>query len=124
MVYKPEGYNDLSAYLLVNDAEAVLSFCETVFAAKRLRTFAGENAGIGHAECRIGDSVLMMGETDGPPTMLHLYVEDPDATFERALANGAEVVQPMMEKGDGDRRGGFRSPDGTQWFVSRQVSNG
>jgi uncharacterized glyoxalase superfamily protein PhnB len=74
-----------------------------------------------HAECRIGDTVLMMGEAEGPPAMLHLYLEDPDAAFDRATAAGAEVLQPMMEKGDGDRRGGFRSPDGTQWFVSRQV---
>lgn len=74
-----------------------------------------------HAECRIGDTVLMMGEADGPPTMLHLYLADPDAAFDRAVTNGAEVIQPMMEKGDGDRRGGVRSPDGTQWFLSRQL---
>ena len=71
---------------------------------------------------RIGDSVLMMGEADGPPAMLHLYLADPDEAFERAVAAGAEVIQPIKEKGDGDRRGGVRSPDGTQWFMSKKLS--
>ncbi len=124
MAYKPNGYTDLAPYLLVEDAEAVLTFCETVLGAARLRVIANESGGIMHAECRIGDTVLMMGEADGPPAMLHVYLPDPDAAFERAIANGAEVIQPMMEKGDGDRRGGVRSPDGTQWFLSRQVEAG
>lgn len=124
MAYKPDSYTDLAPYLLVEDAEAVLTFCETVFAATRLRVFPRDTGGIMHAECRIGDTVLMMGEAEGPAAMLHLYLEDPDAAFERAVAAGAEVIQAMMEKGDGDRRGGFRSPDGTQWFVARQVNGG
>jgi len=122
MTHKPDGYTDLAPYLLVPDAEAVLSFCEAVFGATRLRVFPGPDKGIMHAECRIGDTVLMMGEAEGPPAMLHLYLADPDAAFERAVALGAEVIQPMMEKGDGDRRGGVRAPDGTQWFVARQLA--
>jgi PhnB protein len=121
MAYKPDGYTDVAPYLLVKDAKAVLTFCEKVLGATRLRVIPTESGGIMHAECRIGGTVLMMGEADGPPAMLHVYLPDPDAAFERALANGAEVIQPMMEKGDGDRRGGVRAPDGTQWFLSRQV---
>ncbi|GHA36441.1 hypothetical protein GCM10007989_35710 [Devosia pacifica] len=123
MSYKPAGYSDLSAYLLVKNAEEVLTFCETVFEATRLRVFPDGKGGIMHAECRIGDTVLMMGEAEGPPAMLHLYVDDPDAAFDRAIAAGAEVLQPMLEKGDGDRRGGVRAPDGTQWFISRQIAD-
>lgn len=122
MSYKPAGYTDLAPYLLVKDANAVLTFCEAVFAATRLRVIPDTDGGILHAECRIGDTVLMMGEADGPPAMLHFYLEDPDHAFDKAVAAGAEVIQPMMEKGDGDRRGGVRAPDGTQWFVSRQVA--
>ncbi|GAB5505930.1 MAG: VOC family protein [Rhizobiaceae bacterium] len=122
MSYKPKLYTDLAPYLLVRDAEEVLAFCSTVFNAERLRVIPGEDARIVHAECRVGDTVLMMGEADGPPTMLHVYLADPDGAFERAIAAGAEVIQPMAEKGDGDRRGGFRAPDGTQWFVARQVT--
>ncbi len=121
MTYKPDGYTDLAPYLLVRDAEAVLSFAERVFDGERLRVIPREGGGIMHAEIRIGDTVLMMGEADGPPAMLHLYLPDPDDVFARAIEAGAEELQPMMEKGDGDRRGGFQAPDGTQWFVARQV---
>lgn len=120
MAHKPDGYTDLSPYLLVPDAEAVLSFCETVFGAARLRVIPHEG-GIMHAECRIGDTVLMMGEAEGPGAMVHVYLPDPDAAFERAIAAGAEVLQPMMDKGDGDWRGGFRSACGTSWYVARQM---
>ncbi|WP_373355788.1 VOC family protein [Pseudoroseicyclus sp. CXY001] len=120
MEWKPEGYTDLAPYLLVPDAGAVLDFCDRVFGAERLRVIR-EGDRVMHAECRIGDTVLMMGEAEGPQMMLHLYLADPDAAFARALKAGASEVQPMSEKGDGDRRGGFQSPDGTIWFVACQV---
>ena len=121
MSYKPENYTDLAPYLLVKDAEAVLKFSETVFAATRLRVIPDDKGGIMHAECRIGDTVLMMGEADGPSTMLHLYLPDPDTAFEKAIKAGAEIIQPMTDKGDGDRRGGVRSPDGTSWYLAKQI---
>lgn len=124
MSWKPDGYTDLAPYLSVGDAEAVLAFCETVFGATRLRVIPRPGGGVMHAECRIGDTVLMMGEAEGPPATLHLYLPDPDAAFDRAIAAGAEALQPMSEKGDGDRRGGVRAPDGTQWYLSRQIDGG
>ena len=121
MPYKPDNYTDLAPYLLVDDAEAVLQFCETVFNATRLRVIPGDKGGIMHAECRIGDTVLMMGEAKGASVMLHLYLPEPDAAFERAVKAGAEVIQPMKDKGDGDWRGGVRSPDGTSWYLAKQM---
>ncbi|WP_425049541.1 VOC family protein [Psychromarinibacter sp. S121] len=120
MTYKPEGYTDLAPYLMVTDPEAVLSFCEAVFGAERLRVVPDGDR-IMHAECRIGDTVLMMGGAEGPPMMVHVYVSDPDAVQAKALELGAEELQPVMEKGDGDRRGGFRTPCGTSWYVAKQV---
>lgn len=120
MVYKPDGYTDLAPYLVIPNPEAELQFCEAVFGAERLRVIPDGNR-IMHAECRIGDTVLMMGGAEGTPTMLHLYLSDPDAAYARALEAGATPIEPMTEKGDGDRRGGFTSPSGTQWYVSKQV---
>jgi PhnB protein len=123
-MHKPDGYPDVSAYLLVDDARAVLDFCAAVFGAEDLRVIEREDGGgIMHAETRIGDSVVMMGEMPGgPEAHLHLYLADADAAFDRAVAAGAEVVQPMTEKGDGDRRGGVRGPGGVTWWIARQVA--
>jgi PhnB protein len=121
MTWKPDGYTSLAPYLIVPDPLAVLDFCEAFLGAERLRVLRDGDR-VEHAECRIDDTVLMMGGMEGgPPAMIHIYVPDPDAVFARALAHGAEEVQPVTEKGDGDRRGGFRTPRGTQWWVARQV---
>ncbi|UYV36327.1 bleomycin resistance protein [Rhodobacteraceae bacterium D3-12] len=121
MSYKPDGYTSLAPYLIVPDPRAVLDFCAAVFDAQELRVIH-DGARIMHAECRIGDTVLMMGgNPNGTGALVHIYLPDPDAAFAKALSLGAEEIQPMMEKGDGDRRGGFRTPCGTQWFVARQV---
>ncbi|MGK7654160.1 VOC family protein [Roseovarius sp. B08] len=118
-MHKPQGYPDVSAYLIVRDAAAVLDFCAAAFNADRLRVIEREGGdGIMHAECRIGDSVVMMGEMpDGPDAHLHLYLADAEAAFDRALA---AIVQPMQSKGDGDLRGGVRDASGTTWWIARQ----
>ena len=122
MDYKPVGYTDVAPYLIVADARAVLDFVARVFDAPELRVIPREGGGIMHAEARIGDTVLMMGEMPGrPASHLHLYLPDPEAAFARALEAGATEVQPMTASGDGDLRGGVTSPDGTTWWLARQV---
>ena len=125
MPYKPDGYPDVSPYLLVRDAEATLAFLEAVFGATRLRVMPREDGdGIVHAEARIGESVVMMGETpDGPDTNVHVYVTDPEAAFAKAEAVGGRVVQPMMRKGDGDYRGGIADGNGAVWWIARQEAD-
>ena len=119
MSYKPAGYPDVSAYIVVPDPQQVLDFAAAVFEAETLRVFR-EGDRIAHAETRIGDSVVMMGAAEGAPTMLHVYLPDPDAALARALEHVAELLAPMEDHDDGDRRGGVRAPDGTMWYVSRQ----
>jgi uncharacterized glyoxalase superfamily protein PhnB len=122
MDWKPKGYPDLAPYLLVRDAQAVLDFVRTVFDAPPLRVVR-DGARIAHAEARVGDSVLMMGEApDSPPSHIHLYLADPDAAFARALAAGADPVQDISDQTDGDRRGAVRAPDGTVWWLSRHAT--
>jgi uncharacterized glyoxalase superfamily protein PhnB len=122
MPYRPDGYPTVSPYLLVADPGAVMDFAERALGAERLRVIPDEAGGILHAEIRIGDSVVMMGGVEGgPPAHLHLYLADADEAFARALDAGAETVQPMVEKGDGDRRGGVRDASGTTWWLSRQL---
>ena len=120
MSYKPDGYTDLSPYLCVADPEAAEAFCVAVFGAEPLRAIPS-GGGRTHREIRIGDSVVMLGSAEVRSAMLHLYLPDPDAAFARAVEAGAEVIQEMTEAGDGDRRGGVRSPDGTEWWLATQL---
>lgn len=120
-MYKPETYPDLSPYLIVRDAGAVLDFAQKVFGAETLRVHRGEDGAIRHAETRIGDSVVMVGQAEGGAgAHLHLYLEYPDDAFLRAVSAGAEVVQELQPQNDGDRRGGFRDASGTTWWVAQQ----
>ncbi|HET9066133.1 MAG TPA: VOC family protein [Gemmatimonadales bacterium] len=120
--YKPTGYTSLSPYLLVDGAERTIDFLRTVFDAVDLRRIPGENGTLRHAEVRIDDTVLMLADSiEGwPPiaTNVHIYVPDVDATYARALAAGAESVQPPMQKDDPDRRGGVKDAGGTTWWIS------
>jgi uncharacterized glyoxalase superfamily protein PhnB len=78
-----------------------------------------------HAEIRIGDSVVMLGEAGGQwpaiPTFLHVYVDDVDAVYRRALDAGGVSVQAPAQKGDQDKRGGVQDPGGNTWWIATQV---
>ncbi|RAI04298.1 extradiol dioxygenase [Acuticoccus sediminis] len=122
MTYKPDGYTSVAPYLIVRSAEATLSFLEATLGAERLRIIPRDGGGVMHAEARIDDTVVMMGEMpEGQPANVHVYVPDVDATFARALAAGGTAVQAPAEKGDGDRRGGVNDPNGITWWFSTQL---
>ena len=123
--FKPEGHNCVSVYLVSPDAEATIEFLQSVFDAEPGRIFRRETGAIMHGEVKIGDSVVMIGQPEGPSTatsMVHVYVSDPDAAYDRALVNGASSIHPVAQMpNDPDRRGGFNDPWGNAWFVARQA---
>ena len=123
---KPPGYSTVSPYLIVAGAQAVIEFLQRVFGAEQLRLYDLPDGSIMHAEVRIGDTVVMLGDAGGSwpavPAHLHVYVDDVDAIYRRALENGGIPVQPPQRKGqDPDRRGGFKDPAGNTWWVATQV---
>ena len=126
MTWKPQGYASVAPYLVVEGAQGTVDFLVAVFDAAPLRMHPVEGGRLGHAEVRIDDTVLMLSDAmDGWPAVpahVHVYVPDVDATWTRALAAEAEPVQAPEQKGDGDRRGGFRDAGGTTWWVSTQVA--
>jgi len=121
-MFKPDGYNSAAPYLIVRDAEQTLTFLEAVFGAERLRVHPRpDGAGIQHAEARVDDSIIMMGEMpDGPESHVHVYVADVEAIFARAQKAGGTVVQELQRQGDGDYRGGIADGNGAIWWVSQQ----
>lgn len=123
--WKPEGYNSASPYLVLDGAASTIDFLKKAFGAEELRRFPGEDGRLMHAEVRIDDTVIMMGDSTESwapvPAHVHMYVPDVDAVYEKALAAGAESVQQPSKKDDADKRGGVRDPQGTTWWIATKV---
>ena len=107
--YKPEGYSTVSPYLIAAGAQAVIDFLKKAFGARELRRYDMPDGSIMHAEVRIGDTVVMIGDAGehwpAVPAHLHVYVDSVDETYRRALDAGGVSVQPPQQKGqDPDRR--------------------
>lgn len=123
--YKPENYNSVSPYLIVDGASATIDFLKTVFDAVELRRFPGDAGQVMHAEVRLDDTVLMIADAaEGWPAMpahVHIYVPDVEATYQRALAAGAASVQEPVKKDDADKRGGVKDAGGTTWWIATKV---
>ena len=125
--FKPQGYNSVSPYLIVDGADATIKFLTTALDAKEIRRFpAPDGSGkVMHAEVRIDDTVLMIADrpSEWPqvPAHVHVYVPDVDASYKRALAAGAESVQEPVKKEDADKRSGVRDAGGTTWWISTKL---
>ncbi len=123
--YKPEGYQSVSPYLIVDGANATIEFLARVFDATEIRRFSGDGGAIRHAEVRIDDTVLMLADAvEGWPPVpanIHVYVSDVDAAYERAIAAGATSIQEPMKKDDHDRRSGVMDARGTSWWIATKV---
>ena len=125
-MYKPENYNSLSPYLIVDNAQQLADLLITVFDAKELRKYNRPNGSVMHMEVQIDDTVLMMSDAtaDYPAqkTMLHVYVPDVMKTFKRAIESGCQLMEePINKPGDPDKRGAFLDFAGNYWAVSTQM---
>lgn len=126
MSWKPEGYTSVAPYLISEGAQRVIDFLVEVFDATPLRRFEMPDGSIMHAEVRVGDTVVMIGDANDQwpavPAHMHVYVEQVDVVFNRALAAGGTPVQDPVERdGDPDRRGGVKDPAGNTWWIATQV---
>jgi PhnB protein len=126
----PEGYHSVTPYLCCRNAGAAIDFYKKAFGATELMRMGAPGEKIGHADIQIGDSHLMLADefpemgflspqtVGGSPVMIHLYVEDADATTARAVAAGARVVKPVEDQFYGDRGGQLDDPFGHKWYIS------
>jgi PhnB protein len=123
--HKPEGYNSVSPYLVVNGADATIKFLVEVFSAVELRRIPDDEGKLAHAEVRIDDTVVMIADAgDGwspKPAHVHIYVSDVDAIYQRAIAAGAISVQEPIKKEDEDKRGGVKDAGGITWWIATKV---
>lgn len=123
----PEGYHTVTPYLVVEGADALIGFLREAFGAEELHRMERPEGGIVHAEVRVGDSRVMLSdataEWPAQPGLLHLYVEDVDSTYARALEAGATSVMEPANQFYGDRHGGVRDLTGNQWWISTHVED-
>lgn len=125
--FKPTAYNSVSPYFVVDGAKKLMDLLIRIFDAEELRSYTMPDGSILHAELKIDDSVLMFGNSSEkyPPNqlLLHVYVPDVDATIQRAIELGCELLEnPNEREGDPDRRGGFKDFAGNKWSVATQIS--
>lgn len=123
--YKPDGYTSVAPYLIVDGADATITFLVNALGASEIRRHSGPDGRVMHAEVRLGDTVVMLadGAPEWPPVPahVHVYVEDVDAAYRRALAAGAASVQEPVKKQDADKRGGIKDAGGTTWWIATKV---
>jgi uncharacterized glyoxalase superfamily protein PhnB len=109
-------------YLVVPGVAKLIDFLKQAFGAEERERMAKPDGTIMHAEVKIGDSVIMMGEACdefGPmPAMIYLYVRDVDATYRKALQAGAKSVQEPADQFYGDRSGGVQDASGNKWWIA------
>lgn len=124
----PEGYRNVSPYLVTPEAEAVHRFARAVFGAEDVEAPVRAHDGrFVHVAVRIGDSVVMMGAPEeGFPAataLLHVYVDDCDAVFARATAAGAEAEMAPNDMLHGDRAACVRDPAGNRWWIAQRLES-
>ena len=123
----PEGYHTITPYLVVPGVAKLIDFLKRAFDAKEVERMARPDGTVMHAEVRIGDSIVMMGEASGEkkamPAMLYLYVNDTDAAYQRALDAGATSLLAPTDQFYGDRNAGVNDPSGNQWWIATHVED-
>jgi len=114
--------NSLMPYLLPQNAAGLIDFMKQVFGAEEIARYPRPDGSIMHAAVRINDSVIEMGEPQGEykpaPAALHLYVEDVDAVYQRAVEAGATTLHALVDQEYGDREASIRDPFGNNWYVA------
>lgn len=127
----PKGFHTITTCLMVRGADRAIEFYRKAFGAEVLDRMTGpDGKSVVHSHIRIGDSNIFLGDEipgmgggapekyGGSPASLHLYVEDVDAAFDRALAAGATIKMPVADMFWGDRYGKVVDPFGYEWGLA------
>lgn len=125
--YIPAGYHTVTPYLIVKGAATLVDFLKKVFDGQEIERMTRPDGTIAHAEVRIGDSVVMLGEPSGEwkpmPATLNVYVKDADATYAKALQAGARSLREPTDQFYGDRQSGVTDPVGNCWWIATHVED-
>ena len=124
----PDGYHTVTPYLVVDGADKIIRFMQEAFGAKPVfEPMMRPDGKVMHAEFRIGDSVLMISDASeraqATSAMLHVYVPNVDAVYQKALKAGATSLSEPADQFYGDRSGGVKDPAGNTWHIGTHVED-
>jgi PhnB protein len=131
----PDGYHSITPYLMMDGAAGAIAFYKEAFGATELFRMADDKGRVGHAEIRIGDSVVMLADTQpgavcsGPRALggssvgLMIYLDNVDTVFARALQAGGKSLRPLANQFYGDRSGTLEDPYGHVWTIATHVED-
>lgn len=130
----PKGYHSLTPSIIVGDANAAIPFYQRALGAEEVTCMRSPDGGVMHAELRIGDSVFMLSGEWPDHGMkaplpnhhsggLHVYVENVDQAFQRAVEAGCQVAMPVMNMFWGDRYGKVVDPYGHVWGLATRIED-
>jgi PhnB protein len=129
----PEGFHSITPYMTISNAAEAIEFYKQAFGAEELVRMAAPDGKIGHAEIKIGNCIIMLADEfpemgrrsaqtlGGSPVGLHIYLEDVDSAFQRAIEAGATVVRPLANQFYGDRSGSVSDPYGNEWSLGTHI---
>ena len=122
-----KGFRAITPYLFAQDAAHLIKFISRAFGGVEAFRKERPDGAVIHAEMRVGDSMLMLGEATpqfGPmPTSIYLYVTDSDSVYQHALSVGGVSVFPIMTLPNGERYGGVKDPFGNVWWIATHVED-
>jgi uncharacterized glyoxalase superfamily protein PhnB len=125
--FTPAGLHAVTIFLHPKGAPQWIDFLKRAFNAEEIARHEAPKGTIVHAQVRIGDSMIEMGEAHGPyqpqPTGIHLYVPDTDAAYRQALAAGATSITEPNDAPYGDRTAGVKDPQGNSWFIATYIKD-
>ena len=123
----PAGHHTVTPYMVVEDVPRLVEFLKDAFGATELECIEGPDGRIMHAQIRIGDSMIMMGQANEnfPPltSAIYLYVIDTDATYKQALEAGGDSLMEPADQFYGDRNAGVKDPCGNLWWIATHVED-
>jgi PhnB protein len=126
----PEGFHTVTPHLVIKGAAAAIEFYKRAFGAEVLGRMDGPGGTVGHAELKIGDSIIFLadefpqGSCKSPQTLggttatLNLYVPDVDAAFKQAVSAGGREIMAVADMFWGDRYGQLQDPFGHTWGIA------
>jgi PhnB protein len=117
----PEGFHSITPYLVVDKASELIDFMKKAFGAEEVFRMDAPGGRVGHAEIKIGDSMLMISDmTPEHKAMqcgLYLYVPNVDEVHKKAVSAGATSVMEPADQFYGDRSSGVKDPQGNVWWI-------